>query len=354
MWTWRGRENRAYVLDGRIGKRRVRKQFQTHREAELYRDKLIREYQSGEYGSLLDRITFKNFIPIYRAKKPWKTETYRERVLVSLEKTFAPFHGRYLDEIDRAMLEAFRDRRLSEIPEGRKDPVAPSTVRQDLAALSDFFKWAVKLHYLAQNQMVRVERPSLGTKQDNPAVYFSPQQFGDLLVKAGQDVPLYEFAVWTGLRESELLALEWPDIKDGVVTVRRGKGRKQRVVPLLPQAAAALQKAPKRLKEPRVFWWVRSRYDIYRRFRRRLGWAGLSGYTFHHLRHTFASYAAQSGVDLRVIAEALGHSHTTVTRRYAHLSPEYRRNELLKMVKAWPMGTTGAQETANGAKSQEV
>jgi hypothetical protein len=40
-----------------------------------------------------------------------------------------------------------------------------------------------------------------------------------------------------------------------------------------------------------------------------------------------------SGVDLKVIAEALGHSTTTISRRYAHLSPTYQRNEMLKMSK---------------------
>lgn len=342
-WSWQGKTNHAYILDGRIGGRRIRKQFRTRHEAELYRDRLIRERRSEEYGTLVERITFKAFIPIYAAKKPWRTETYRERVMVSLEKTLASFHDRLLTEIEPATIEAFRDKRLK--------IAAPSTVRQDLAALADFFAWAVKLRYLDRNPMTKVERPSLVTKQDNPATYLTPEALTELLAQAGQDAPLYEFAVWTGMRESELLALGWSDIKDGFVTVRLGKGRKQRIIPLVPQAVAALQKVPKRLKEPRVFWWVRSRYEVYKRFRRRLKWAKLSGYRFHDLRHTFASYAAMSGVDIRVIADALGHSQTTVTRRYAHLSPEYRRQELQKLAKAWPLGTRGAHEVAKLSKT---
>lgn len=342
-WSWRGKTNHAYMLDGRVGRRRIRRQFRTRNEAELYRDKLIRERRSEAYGTLLDRITFKAFVPVYVAKKPWKTATYRERVMVSLDKTFVPFHDQYLTDIEPAAIEAFRGERLR--------TVAPSTVRQDLAALADFCTWAVKLHYLDRNPMAKVERPSLPTKPDNPAPYLTPEAFGDLLTVAGQDAPLYEFAVWTGMRESELLALGWSDLKDGFVTVRLGKGRKQRLIPLVPQAVAALQKVPKRLKEPRVFWWVRSRYQVYKRFRRRLKWAKLSGYRFHDLRHSFASYAAMSGVDIRVIADALGHSQTTVTRRYAHLSPDYRRLELQKMAKAWPLGTREAHEEAKLSKT---
>ncbi len=57
------------------------------------------------------------------------------------------------------------------------------------------------------------------------------------------------------------------------------------------------------------------------------------------LRHSYASFAAMSGVDLKVIAEAMGHTTTTITRRYAHLSPTYQRNEMLKISRFWKGGT---------------
>lgn len=90
-------------------------------------------------------------------------------------------------------------------------------MRQDLAALADCLKWAVKLRHLTD-------------------------QFDDLIAEAKQDAPLYKFAVWTGLRITELLVLEWADVHDGYVIVRRGKGRKQRIVPLLPQALAGTRR----------------------------------------------------------------------------------------------------------------
>src|SRR5262249_35875608 len=159
-----------------------------------------------------------------------------------------------------------------------------------------------------------VDRPSLPVKQDDPAAYLTPEQFGDLIAVARNDRPLYKFAVWTGLRITELLALEWTDIRDGYVLVRRGKGRKQRIVPLLPQAMAALKEVPRRLKDSRIFWWMRDRHTTLRRFQRRLDWAELPKFRFHDLRHTFGSYAAQAGVDLEVIAAAMGHTSTTVTK----------------------------------------
>jgi integrase len=57
-----------------------------------------------------------------------------------------------------------------------------------------------------------------------------------------------------------------------------------------------------------------------------MGTEGVEG-----LRHTFASWALMSGVPLEVVAKAMGHSSTAVTRRYGHLAPDYQRLELRKM-----------------------
>jgi integrase len=335
-WTWEGEKHTAWVLDSKEGTRRLRKQFATKQEAELYRDKLIRNHYAEEYGVLLEA-SFSDFLDIYDAKKPWRTDSYRERVMSALK--LMPFD--HFPNVEG--IEQYRNERLKKS--------APSTVRQDLAALHDCLKWAVKLNYLRTNPAKEVERPSLPVKQDDPAAYLLPEQFSDLLVKAKNDCPLYKFAVWTGLRITELLVLEWSDVREGYVLVCRGKGRKQRIVPLLPQAVEALKEVPRRLKDPRVFWWMKDRHTTLRRFQRRLEWAELPKFRFHDLRHTFGAYAAQAGVDLEVIAAAMGHTSTTVTKLYAHLSPEYKRNELMKMATMKVSGTRRAQGTGKAAKS---
>ena len=200
----------------------------------------------------------------------------------------------------------------------------------------------------------------------DPAAYLSTEQFDALIAHAKQDAPLYKFALWTGLRITELIALEWSDVRDGYVVVRRGKGRKQRIVPLLPQALKALKETPRRLNDTRVFWWMRDRHATLRRFQRRLAWAGLTkpgtkldetgkpvavaAFRFHDLRHTFGAYAAQASVNLEVIAAAMGHTSTTVTKLYAHLSPEYKRNELMKMARVTRM-QHGARKAAKSRRS---
>src|SRR5204863_4195967 len=85
-------------------------------------------------------------------------------------------------------IEQYRGERLSSAK-------APATVRQDLAALSDCLKWAVKLKYLHTNPAKEVERPSLPVKQADPAAYMTPEEFGDFIAEARKDRPLYKFAV---------------------------------------------------------------------------------------------------------------------------------------------------------------
>jgi integrase len=335
-WFWNGQRHHAWRVDWKDSSGRHQRQFGSKVEAELFREKLIKEKHSREYGVLLES-SFPDFLEIYEAKKPWRTESYRDRVMSALR--LMPFQQFPATE----GVEQYRDERLK--------TSAPSTVRQDLAALSDCLKWAVKLKYLQTNPAKEVERPSLPVKQDDPAAYLTPEQFGDLVAVAKQDRPLYRFAVWTGLRITELLVLEWGDIRDGVVVVRRGKGRKQRIVPLLPPATEALKEVPRRLNDPRIFWWVRDRHTTLRRFQRRLAWAKLPRFRFHDLRHTFGAYAAQAGVDLEVIAQAMGHTSTTVTKLYAHLSPAYKRKELLKMARFGTRALHGAGKSAKHGRS---
>ncbi len=323
-WVSNRKKGQAWVVDGREAGRRSRKSFPTRQEAELYRDKLIRERYAAEYGELLDDLTLEQFVDIYNRKKPWKSERYRERVLSSVLNS--PFIDSFLSRISTANCEQWRDSRLKD--------VAPATVRQDLAALHDCLKWAVKLHYLRKNPCDGVDRPSLPVKQDDPAAYIAQEEFEKLTAVSGRDAPLYQFAAWTGLRISELIDLEWDDIRDGYVLVRRGKGQKQRIVPLLPPALEALGTVPRHVALSKVFWYAADRHALLRRFQRRCTWAQIKSYRFHDLRHTFGSWAAQAGVSLEVIAEAMGHTSITVTKRYAHLSPEYKRRELEKMVGA--------------------
>lgn len=140
--------------------------------------------------------------------------------------------------------------------------------------------------------------------------------------------------VTTGLRRSELIALDWRDLDlDGPrrsLLVRRGKGGKPRRQPLAPQVADGLrrlreQKDPLQSEpvfcglaggrlQPKVLAAIIRRAAEGARIEKKV--------TAHTLRHTAASWLRQATGDTRLVAEYLGHADLSTVSRYAHVAPD--------------------------------
>jgi integrase len=137
---------------------------------------------------------------------------------------------------------------------------------------------------------------------------------------------LITLALFTGMRQSELLGLEWErvDRSRGVILLEVTKSGKRREVPLNAQADAVLVRLGPRASG-RVF--TSRSWETYRSaWKHAVNRAKLDApATFHDLRHTFASWAIQRRVTLLELRDLLGHHSLTMVQRYAHLAPDHLR-----------------------------
>lgn len=150
-----------------------------------------------------------------------------------------------------------------------------------------------------------------------------------------RDVAILETIYSCGLRASELSGLRAEDIDWNERLVRvRGKGRKERLVPIGEPALKAIHNYWNTLKKPPagsspVFLTQTSRpapvspRDLQRRLKKYLALAGLDPQlTPHKLRHSYATHLLDAGADLRSVQELLGHAHLATTQVYTHLTTE--------------------------------
>jgi integrase/recombinase XerC len=150
--------------------------------------------------------------------------------------------------------------------------------------------------------------------------------------RAARDLAMLELLYSTGMRVSEIHGLNWADIDllSELVKVR-GKGRKERIVPLGKHAGLALRnyQAKRVPGRDRTAAFVNARGErlsvsgIQRIVKAAL--AGVDergGLSVHSLRHTFATHMLDAGADLRAVQELLGHASVSTTQIYTHTSVE--------------------------------
>jgi integrase len=152
-------------------------------------------------------------------------------------------------------------------------------------------------------------------------------------------LPHVQIALHTGMRMSEQYGLKWKqvDLEMKQIHLHKTKNGHPRVVRLNSVAVSALQSlhSPKTKLSDYVFPSVRTGEAL----QGSRGWfptalekAGIEDFTWHCLRHTFASRLAMASVDLRTIAELLGHRTLQMVMRYSHLAPEHQANAVERLV----------------------
>jgi integrase/recombinase XerD len=247
--------------------------------------------------------------------------------------------GRELDplEVGPAEIGEF----LAELAMGNGRPACSSaTVHRKAACLRSFYKQLRRDELIVEDPTASLSAPRRAKKLPQVLNYAEVQK---LLAAPRGDEPttlrdraLLEVMYACGLRASETIGLELGDVDmhEGFLRAR-GKGGKERLVPLGSKAIAALgaylrggrPKLVGERHEAKLFLNFRggplTRQGLYKIVQRNAREAGLSGrMSPHTLRHSFATHLLAGGCDLRAVQEMLGHADISTTQIYTHLSGE--------------------------------
>ncbi len=215
-----------------------------------------------------------------------------------------------------------------------------STVARKLATLRSFYKFLCKRSYVGSNPVVSVRTPKQEKKLPKFLEYEDIQRLLAAPAKnswlGARDIAIMETLYSTGLRVSELVALNLDDIDflSEVLHVR-GKGKKERISPIGSAALQAVQYymefRNKRAQnnsnfDPKVLFVNKhgnrlSTRSVRRKMDKYLAMAGLDpAISPHTLRHSFATHMLNNGADLRSVQELLGHQSLSTTQVYTHLT----------------------------------
>ncbi len=245
-------------------------------------------------------------------------------------------------EIERKLTAAARDRKWK-----------AATVNRYKALLSLTFRIALE-NGKVQNNPVRLVRR---LREDNAVIrYLKKEEEPKLRAQIEPAHPerwaMIVFALNTGLRAGEQFGLRWKDIdlEHNQLRLALTKNGSSRYIPLNAPAIQALRTV-RESPDGSGLVFPQQPYRMW--FEIALKAAGIGGFTWHCLRHTFASRLVMAGVDIRTVAELMGHRTLQMTMRYAHLAPEHKAAAVAKLES--PEATdTKTSTTAHDAQKSEI
>ncbi len=208
----------------------------------------------------------------------------------------------------------------------------PASISREIASIKGFFKWLNINEYLCHNPSLAIEQPKLPKRL--PKV-LSMKEITNLLNENMSILhkAIFELLYAAGLRVSELTDIQLSNVNLSLKYLKcRGKGSKERIVPIGTKACTAIKKYLKDrdfiVKKNNIsskYLFLKddghkiTRQDVYT-FIHNIGKIINKDISPHTIRHSFATHLLENGADLRIVQELLGHSDVSTTQLYTHIS----------------------------------
>jgi len=272
---------------------------------------------------------FINYLEIEKDASLHTVKNYK----IDLEEFSDYINDRPLGEITHIILRTW----LANL---RKKGYKKSTIARKLASLRSFFKFAVREGYIDTNPAVSLSTP----KQEKKLPTFLTVDEVIKLIEAPhdedknglRDKAILETLYSTGIRVGELVGLNVEDVDfiGGIIKVK-GKGKKERIIPIGDKALKAIRNYLDRRKvtskQSRSLFLntrgkrinPRSVCRIVDKYIKMV--SKKQGVSPHTLRHSFATHLLDRGADLRSVQELLGHANLSTTQIYTHISSKRLR-----------------------------
>ncbi len=239
----------------------------------------------------------------------------------------------------------------------RRKGLSAKTVSDILCVWKSIWNFGGKRGYPCRLDLKGLFHPQKSTSKINILSEDSQKEIEMELLRSGDLTSLgIVFTVFTGIRIGELCGLTWGDIdlKNGVAYIRRtveriadldsAKVRKTKVIVSEPKTEHAVRSIPlpkfltaylleRKTHSDCYLLTGTSKFiephNCYMRYRRFLARNGMEEYSFHALRHTFATRCIEKGFDIKSLSEILGHSNVATTMSlYVHPTMQMKRSQM--------------------------
>ncbi|MFX0201861.1 MAG: tyrosine-type recombinase/integrase [Candidatus Hodarchaeota archaeon] len=270
--------------------------------------------------------TFDELVEKYQELKKDRKYFQTEGKFIEIFKKF--FGGKLLSQITPLDIHQFKSKRKG-TPTWHGKERSDATVNRELACLRHIFNMGVEWDLMEENPFPR--KRFLFRENNKRTRYLTEEEIQKLLDACSPHLkPIVITALYTGLRKGEILKLRWEDVNldEGLIYIRENKANRLQIKEMNDDLLLLFASLP--VKGKYVFHDRDGKpfKDIKTAFKTALRRSRIKDFRFHDLRHTSCSYLMMRGAVPQAVQEHAGHKSVSMTMRYSHLSPRYRRQSV--------------------------